>query len=128
MRSITAIARTNARVSQSRRIKADAARLALVALCIMVAFDFRPATAQSPQARTPLELRVGDACTMRPDSRQGVIKVDACGRLYCGREDVKNIIEVRPNIAAQLGCEWQLVNQRCRCVRNPAPTQGTAPR
>ena len=111
--------RASTQKSQSRR---RAAILYLAVLSLMLTLENKPIFAQSQPTRTPTLFKVGDPCKARPDNRQGVFKVDACGRWYCGREDVKDIIEVRPNIAAELGCEWQLVEgQHCRCVRYMAP-------
>jgi hypothetical protein len=78
----------------------------------------RPSTAPSP--RNPVIVNVGDPCWTRAERRKGVVKVDACGRWYCGRADVKDIIEVRPNIAEVLNCTWRLEGDRCRCRRDAA--------
>jgi hypothetical protein len=80
----------------------------------------RPGIVQPP--RSPVIIRVGDRCWTRAEKRQGVVKVDACGRWYCGRADVKDIIEVRPNIAEVLNCTWRLEGDRCRCRRDSGTT------
>lgn len=77
--------------------------------------------AQSRTIQTPTVVTVGDPCRARADPRPGVIKVDACGRWYCGRPEVKDIVELRPNIAEERGCEWQVVGERCRCLRIDSP-------
>jgi hypothetical protein len=97
------------------------ASLGLAILILLLAFGGAPALAQSQTSQTPAILRVGDPCKSRTDPRPGVIKVDACGRWYCGRAEVKDIIELRPNIAAERGCEWQLDGNRCRCIRSNLP-------
>ena len=60
---------------------------------------------------------LGDACIRKSDSKPGVTKRDACGRWYCSLPNVKDIIELRPNLAVEFGCIWQLVENTCRCVR-----------
>jgi hypothetical protein len=76
-----------------------------------------PSQAPAPN-QTPIAL--GSACTRRTDTKPGIVKRDACGRWYCGRADFKDVIEVRPNIAAELGCKWVLElnppsGAQCRC-------------
>jgi hypothetical protein len=95
--------------------------LFLAALILLFVVELRPAFAQARTNQAPVILKAGDPCRSRADPRPGVLKVDACGRWYCGRAEVKDIIEVRPDIAERLGCEWQLVGERCRCVRNYSP-------
>jgi hypothetical protein len=90
----------------------------LVAAVSCIAAGAPHAVAQSPPQVAPSGQKLGDACARKSDSAPGVVKRDACGRWYCGRTDVKDIIELRPNLAADLGCVWQLEGQRCRCVRN----------
>jgi len=82
----------------------------------------RPPIRQPPQGQ--VVVTVGDPCRTRVERREGVVKMDACGRWYCGRADVKDIIEVRPNIAEVLNCTWRLVGDRCRCRRDAARTTG----
>jgi hypothetical protein len=82
----------------------------------------KPGIEQTPQS--PVIIRVGDRCWTRAEKQQGVVKVDACGRWYCGRADVKDIVEVRPNIAEVLNCTWRLEGDRCRCRRDTAGTTG----
>jgi hypothetical protein len=100
---------------------------AVIALGALLALSIAPAAAQtserptgtSPQ-RDPIVVGVGDPCWTRSEGRQGVLKVDACGRWYCGRADVKDIIEVRPDIAEALKCTWRLEGADCRCRRDAA--------
>lgn len=60
---------------------------------------------------------LGEPCTMMTKNQPGVIKRDACQRWYCGRKDFQDIIQLRPNFAAEMGCEWRIVNQHCLCQR-----------
>jgi hypothetical protein len=85
--------------------------------------------AQSPQAPIPVQpniaaeqaqghlFKVGQACKQMT-GKAGIIKRDACQRWYCSRIDYQDITERRPNFAADLGCEWQLVGLHCLC-RSP---------
>jgi hypothetical protein len=85
---------------------------------------FGPALSQTqprPQQRQLKLIKTGDACDRKTDKAQGVVKVDACGRWYCGRGDAKDIIEVRPKYAQEIGCTWRLEDNRCKCRRHPAP-------
>jgi hypothetical protein len=91
---------------------------------LVLAVAGRPAAAQSGSAPKPTIVKVGDPCKTRTDPRSGVVKIDACGRWYCGRKDVKDIIEVRPNIADVLNCTWRLEGEQCRCRRNAETTKG----
>jgi hypothetical protein len=60
--------------------------------------------------------RRGEACRPPRTDKPGIVKVDACGRWYCGRADVKDLIEVRPHFAAEQKCTWTLKDDVCRCV------------
>ena len=64
---------------------------------------------------------LGDTCVRKSDRKAGVVKSDACLRWYCSLPDAMDIIEVRPNLAQQLGCQWRVVNTKCRCVRPEKP-------
>lgn len=65
--------------------------------------------------------RRGDTCQPPYTGKPGVIKVDACGRWYCSRADIKDLIEVRPNFAAENKCAWTYKEGTCQCVKQPAP-------
>ena len=95
-----------------------------IVLSLLLAAVGAPAGAQSGPAPKAAVVKVGDPCKTRTDPRSGVVKVDACGRWYCGRKDVKDIIEVRPDVADVLHCTWRLEGQQCRCRRNAAATKG----
>jgi hypothetical protein len=91
-------------------------------LVATVAAWFVPALSQtSPRQRELRIIKAGDACDRKTDKARGVVKIDACGRWYCGRADVKDIIEVRPRFAEEAGCTWRLEGTRCKCRRDPAP-------
>ena len=91
-------------------------------LAATVAALFVPALSQTPPRQRELKLiKAGDACDRKTDTAKGVVKVDACGRWYCGRADVKDIIEVRPKFAEEFGCAWRLEGNRCKCRRDPVP-------
>lgn len=66
--------------------------------------------------------KIGEPCKQMT-GRPGIIKRDACQRWYCSRPEYQDITERRPNFAAEIGCEWQLVGVHCLC-RQP----GTAPK
>ena len=59
--------------------------------------------------------RIGDACIRKSDKKPGVVKRDACARWYCSLPDAQDIIELRPNMAAEMGCAWRLYGTHCRC-------------
>ncbi|HTS40551.1 MAG TPA: hypothetical protein VLX09_12895 [Stellaceae bacterium] len=59
--------------------------------------------------------RIGDACIRKSDQKPGVVKRDACARWYCSLPDAQDIIELRPNIAAEMNCVWRLYGTHCRC-------------
>ena len=99
--------------------------VATATLCVVLALGAQHAVGQSTRPQVaPNGQKVGDACVRKSDAERGVVKRDACGRWYCGRTDVKDIIELRPNLAAELGCEWHLEGQRCRCGRNYSLPKG----
>src|SRR5262249_52810512 len=80
-----------------------------IALALTALVRAVPAAPQSPATpAAPSGQKLGDACTRKSDQKGGVVKRDACGRWYCGLAEVKDIIELRPNIASELGCAWQL--------------------
>lgn len=97
----------------------------VLALALLAATGGIPMGTAEPQTRPqqrPLKLiKAGDACARKTDSARGVVKVDACGRWYCGRADAKDIIEERPRLAEELHCTWRLEGEHCRCRRDPAP-------
>jgi hypothetical protein len=63
-----------------------------------------------------VEAKIGAACMAAYSQRIGVFKNDACGNLYCGEPNLKSILDVRPNYAAEKKCKWQMVGWRCQCV------------
>jgi hypothetical protein len=74
--------------------------------------------------------RAGDPCTVVPAnvtlSKPGVMKRDACQRWYCSTSGVKDIIEIKPNIAELLQCTWRLEGVHCKCRTadyEPSPTK-----
>ncbi len=95
-----------------------------MAVALVFAASTLPAMAQlAPQSTPPRALmKQGDTCSRKTDTRPGVVRQDACGRWYCGRADIKDIIEVRPNIAAEFGCTWTLEAGHCKC-RRPSSTR-----
>lgn len=88
--------------------------------------------AQSPQAPIPVQpniaamqsqghvFKVGQACKQMT-GRSGIIKRDACQRWYCSRPEYQDITERRPNFAADMKCEWQLVGLHCLCRQAGTP-------
>ncbi len=73
----------------------------------------------APQSRRigPDGVVLGDRCMRRTDRIEGVVKIDACARWYCGRVDVNDITVLNPRFAKAMGCKWQLVEDKCKCVR-----------
>ncbi len=68
------------------------------------------------QSRPPAGMKAGETCKRRTDDNAGVVKVDACGRWYCGRVDINDITVLNPRFAEDMGCKWQLKDNHCRCV------------
>lgn len=99
----------------------------LLALCSSLATIAVAQTGKPAPAGPPLEIQLkepikyGENCRRLKDSRYGVFKRDACGRTYCGLVEVKDIIEVRPNFAAEHACSWQLDGAACKCLKASRP-------
>ena len=110
---------TNDRIPHLRQAVLASALLAAVGVVVLgTAFS---QTQTRPQQRQLKLIKAGDACERKTDTARGIVKVDACGRWYCGRANVKDIIEVRPRYAEEVGCTWRLEDSRCKCRRGPAP-------
>ena len=110
-------------------------RMLLVLLAISALLFISPIEsgyAQSSQPPMPVQpniaaqqvqghvFKIGEPCKQMT-GRSGIIKRDACQRWYCSRPDYQDITERRPNLAAEIGCEWQLVGLHCLC-RQPGTT------
>lgn len=95
--------------------------IAAAALACLAAMGISaPAIAQTaPQSYRvgPEGVVLGEKCMRRTDKIEGVVKIDACGRWYCGRVDVNDITVLNPRFAKTMGCKWQLVADKCKCVR-----------
>lgn len=63
-------------------------------------------------------LKLGDACQRKTDNIPGKVKRDGCGRWYCGRADIKDIVELIPNVDKVANCTWRLQGNRCLCAKN----------
>jgi hypothetical protein len=104
-------------------------------ICVVAAFVLSGATSVSAQAPAPKPTptpepffgdvfvtkdgktaRRGESCRP-PWPGKGIVKVDACGRWYCGLENVKDLIQARPNLTAEEKCTWTLKDEICRCVK-----------
>lgn len=105
-------------------------RIAIVVLVFIFAFtcstvfaedeDRGPLPVQPNIAKLYLEghkFTLGEPCTMMSKNRSGVIKRDACKRWYCGRPELRDIVESRPNLAKEMDCEWRLMGEHCLCQR-----------
>ena len=96
----------------------------IVATCVSASAedeDRGPLPVQPNIAKLYLEghkFTLGEPCTMMTKNRPGVIKRDACKRWYCGRPGLRDIVESRPNLAAEMGCEWRLIGEHCLCQRS----------
>lgn len=89
-----------------------------VTACVFVfAYVSATAIAQPVQMLKQSGLPLGDPCTRRTDARAGVVKRDACGRVYCGRRDLKDITETMPEFSARHACTWRLEGAHCKCRR-----------
>ena len=95
---------------------------ALIAIVAVAAFGSALSQTQ-PRQRQLRMIKAGDTCDRKTDKSPGIVKVDACGRWYCGKTAVKDIIEVRPKFAEEFGCTWRLEGERCKCRRDPAATE-----
>lgn len=94
--------------------------IAVVSLLLLAASS---ATAQTIPAQSQGQLgpggrRAGDQCDRRTDHVRGVVKVDACGRWYCGRVDINDITVLNPRFAEDMKCSWKLVGDKCKCSRS----------
>jgi hypothetical protein len=78
-------------------------------------------TAAPAEIRLKEPIKYGSSCRRLADSREGIFKRDACNRTYCGLTDVKDIIEIRPNFAAEHACTWQLAGAECKCLKAGKP-------
>jgi hypothetical protein len=72
---------------------------------------------QGPYTAPKSSVAIGSTCQRRTDNAAGVVKMDACKRVYCGRADTKDIIEIMPNFAAINRCTWTLMGTHCKCKR-----------
>lgn len=76
------------------------------------------ASSPAPQS-VPRDIIIGQSCQRRTDNIPGIVKMDACGRIYCGRIDINDITVLNPRFAEDMQCRWTLVEELCKCV----PTQ-----
>jgi len=90
-------------------------RIAATLACVALVAAASPATAQEAGGTKTFE--PGASCRRQTDDFPGVVKMDACHRVYCGRTDMKDITEIDPDIAERLHCAWTLVAGKCKCVR-----------
>jgi hypothetical protein len=95
--------------------RSNATLLAALLLALAGMLLAMPAAAQRKQHQGGKVIRVDDPCQRKTDKAPGAVRIDGCGRVYCGRADVKDIFVVWPNIADQLNCTWRLEDNRCRC-------------
>ncbi|WP_143530306.1 hypothetical protein [Rhizobium sp. RU36D] len=77
----------------------------------------QPQTRQQSTTVGPKGVVLGRSCTRRTDRFPGVIKVDACGRWYCGRVDINDITVLNPHLAEDMKCNWTLIYDKCKCLR-----------
>lgn len=97
------------------------ARSAMYVLaCLIVTVFTAPVSAETVKQSRPVGpegVVLGDPCKRRTDDAEGVVKIDACGRWYCGRVDTNDITVLNPDFARDMQCEWKIVANRCKCVR-----------
>ncbi len=117
--------RTGAHTGKSAGFSMASCMLLAIAAVLFISLIER-GHAQSPQAPIAVQpniatlqsqghvFKVGQACKQM-SGKAGIIKRDACQRWYCSRPEYQDISERRPNFAADMGCEWQLVGLRCLC-------------
>jgi hypothetical protein len=99
--------------------------VALLALCGGRAFAVdeisRPMPGGLPAQIQTAPIKYGESCRRINDGATGVFKRDGCGRTYCGLVNVKDIVELQPNFAAEHACTWQLAGPQCRCLKASKP-------
>ena len=102
--------------------------LAAAVMAIALASHAGPGWAQNPPTTVQLkqkgDYKVGDPCVRRSDTHPGVVKQDACGRVYCARRDIKDITELAPGLVKDVGCTWRLDGSRCTCHKPAKAKQG----
>jgi hypothetical protein len=98
---------------EKSKAPAQAIRWIMLALAVTIFAGPLPAHAGDEQSFRP-----GATCKRKTDDFPGVIKMDACHRVYCGRADVKDIMEIDPEIGTRLHCSWKLVSDHCKCVKD----------
>ncbi len=82
-------------------------------------------TAAAQQAPRPANRTVGAVatnpalgmqCLMPQRSVQGVVKLDLCGRSYCGSPRFQEPFQMRDYDQRRLPCTFRVVANQCRCV------------
>lgn len=94
--------------------------MVLVACALLAGVATPPSVSAAEAAASKKEFKPGAACKRKTDDFAGVVKMDACHRVYCGRKDVKDIMEIDSDIGTRLHCTWQLVRDHCKCIRSGA--------
>jgi hypothetical protein len=81
-------------------------------------FYVAPAQAQTLPAplSNPDKPPIGSLCETPKRRGQGIIKVDLCGRLYCGSPSWIEPFQKRDYDRKRMPCEFKLVKDICRCV------------
>jgi hypothetical protein len=87
----------------------------MAAVACAVALMATLTSAEEKAAPSLKLIQIGDPCTRRTDSLPGIVKIDGCGRFYCGRTEGKSLSDVRPDLGSQLDCTWTLEGGTCRC-------------
>ncbi len=68
------------------------------------------------QARPVAAPPLGTVCTRPTLNGTGMVKLDLCGRRYCGSQTWSEPFEMRPLDKKRVPCTFKLVNDRCLCV------------
>jgi hypothetical protein len=85
---------------------------AVVAVAILTSMWALQGAAQNKPTKL---IELGKPCVRKTDKFPGVVKKDACDRLYCGRADQKDVMDIWPTAAKDLKCTWRLEDGHCRC-------------
>jgi hypothetical protein len=98
-------------------LKMHSALVMPIAIAIFLYGAVLSLAAETPRVG-PQGAILGESCKRQTDNFEGIVKVDACGRWYCGRIDVNDITVLSPQFAEKMFCTWRLINDKCKCVRS----------
>ena len=89
-------------------------------VALIVAGSSASAYGQTPKAKqnaAPKTIRPGNVClSNKLTGGAGIVKVDLCGRAYCGSTSVNEPFQKIDYDRKRVPCEFTLVDNRCRCI------------